>query len=98
MKHRTQNCLRCDVIHPEEVLVLKRTIRALVERANTLEVELRGALRLLDRVDATSVNVHWGAVAHFLEDRRDLNHKFEQLTKLPVEALGSPVKVPSPLD
>jgi hypothetical protein len=98
MKHRTQNCLRCDVIHPEEVLVLKRTIRALVERANTLEVELRGALRLLDRVDATSVSTHWGAVAHFLEDRRDLNHKFEQLTKLPIEALGSPVEWPIVVD
>jgi hypothetical protein len=98
MKHRTQNCLRCDVIHPEEVLVLKRTIRALVERANTLEVELRGALRLLDRVDAQTVSLHWGTIGHFYEDRSDLNHKLEQLTKLPIEALGGPVKVPNPLD
>jgi hypothetical protein len=98
MKHRTQNCLRCDVIHPEEVLVLKRTIRALVERANTLEVELRGALRLLDRVDAQTVSLHWGTIGHFYEDRRDLNHKFEQLAKLPIEALGSPVKVPDTIE
>lgn len=75
--------------------MLKRTIRALVERANTLEAELRGALCLLDRVDAQSVSLHWGGAGHFYEDRRSLNHKFEQLTKLPIEALGGPVKVPN---
>jgi hypothetical protein len=90
----TQSLIR-DVIIPEEIAVLKRTITRLAQRANELEGELRGALCLLDHVDATSVNLHWGKVSQFMADRMELNHKFEQLTKLPIEALGGPVKVPN---
>ena len=90
----TQSLIR-DVIIPEEIAVLKRTIRRLVDRANQLEGELRGALCLLDHVDATNVSLHWGKVSEFMADRRQLNHNFEQITKLPIEALGGPVKVPN---
>jgi hypothetical protein len=93
----TQSLIR-DVIIPEEIAVLKRTIARLAQRANELEGELRGALCLLDHVDATSVTLYWGTQSQFMNDRRDLHHAFEQLTKLPIEALGGPVKVPSPLD
>ena len=74
--------------------MLKRTISRLAQRANELEGQLRGAICLLDHVDATSVNLYWGTQSQFMNDRRDLHHTFEQLTKLPIEALGSPVKVP----
>jgi hypothetical protein len=93
----TQSLIR-DVIIPEEIAVLKRTITRLAQRANELEGELRGALCLLDHVDVTSVTLHWGTVSEFIRDRMDLNHKFEQLTKLPIEALGGPVKVPDAIE
>ena len=93
----TQSLIR-DVIIPEEIAVLKRTITRLAQRANELEGELRGALCLLDHVDATSVNLHWGKVSQFMADRMELNHKFEQLTKLPIEALGGPVGVPDTIE
>ena len=89
----TQSLIR-DVIIPEEIAVLKRTITRLAQRANELEGELRGALCLLDHVDATSVNLYWGKVSQFMADRMELNHNFKQLTKLPIEALGGPVEVP----
>jgi hypothetical protein len=89
----TQSLIR-DVIIPEEIAVLKRTITKLAQRANELEGELRGALCLLDHVDVTKTSLHWGTVSEFIRDRMDLNHKFEQLTKLPIEALGGPVEVP----
>jgi predicted phage-related endonuclease len=95
--HHTNSLIR-DVIIPEEIAVLKRTIRRLVDRANQLEGELRGALCLLDHVDASNVTLHWGKVSEFMADRRQLNHNFEEITKLPIEALGSPVKAPNPLD
>jgi hypothetical protein len=95
--HHTNSLIR-DVIIPEEIAVLKRTISRLAQRANELEGQLRGAICLLDHVDATSVNLYWGTQSQFMNDRRDLHHAFEQLTKLPIEALGSPVKVPNPLD
>ena len=88
----TQSLIR-DVIIPEEIAVLKRTITRLAQRANELEGELRGALCLLDHVDATSVNLYWGKVSQFIADRMELNHNFKQLTKLPIEALGGPVEV-----
>ena len=88
----TQSLIR-DVIIPEEIAVLKRTITRLAQRANELEGELRGALCLLDHVDATSVNLYWGKVSQFMADRMELNHNFKQLTKLPIEALGGPVEV-----
>ena len=87
----TQSLIR-DVIIPEEIAVLKRTITRLAQRANELEGELRGALCLLDHVDATSVNLYWGKVSQFMADRMELNHNFKQLTKLPIEALGGPVE------
>ena len=74
--------------------MLKRTITRLAQRANELEGELRGALCLLDHVDVTSVTLHWGRVSQFIADRMELNHKFEQITKVPIEALGGPVKGP----
>jgi len=89
----SQSLIR-DVIIPEEIQVLKRTIRRLIDRANQLEGELRGALCLLDHVDATSVNLYWGKVSQFMADRMELNHNFKQLTKLPIEALGGPMEVP----
>jgi len=89
----SQSLIR-DVIIPEEIAVLKRTITRLAQRANELEGELRGALCLLDHVDATSVNLYWGKVSQFMADRMELNHNFKQLTKLPIEALGGPVEVP----
>ena len=95
--HYTQSLIR-DVIIPEEIAVLKRTITRLAQRANELEGELRGALCLLDHVDATSVNLYWGKVSQFMADRMELNHKFEQLTKLPIEALGGPVEVPDAIE
>ena len=88
----SQSLIR-DVIIPEEIAVLKRTITRLAQRANELEGELRGALCLLDHVDATSVNLYWGKVSQFMADRMELNHNFKQLTKLPIEALGGPVEV-----
>ncbi len=91
--HHTNSLIR-DVIIPEEIAVLKRTINRLAQRANELEGQLRAAICLLDHVDATSVNLYWGTQSQFMNDRRDLHHAFEQLTKLPIEALGSPVKVP----
>ena len=78
--------------------MLKRTISRLAQRANELEGQLRGAICLLDHVDATSVNLYWGTQSQFMNDRRDLHHAFEQLTKLPIEALGSPVKAPNTID
>jgi hypothetical protein len=95
--HYTQSLIR-DVIIPEEIAVLKRTITRLAQRANELEGELRGALCLLDHVDATASKLHWGTVSEFIRDRMELNHNFEQITKLPIEALGSPVSKPNPLD
>jgi hypothetical protein len=89
----SQSLIR-DVIIPEEIAVLKRTITRLAQRANELEGELRGALCLLDHVDATSVNLYWGKVSQFMADRMELNHNFKQLTKTPIEALGGPVEVP----
>ena len=91
--HHTNSLIR-DVIIPEEIAVLKRTITRLAQRANELEGELRGALCLLDHVDVTSVTLHWGRVSQFIADRRELNYKFEQLTKVPIEALGGPVETP----
>ena len=88
----SQSLIR-DVIIPEEIAVLKRTITRLAQRANELEGELRGALCLLDHVDATSVNLYWGKVSQFMADRMELNHNFKQLTKTPIEALGGPVEV-----
>ena len=93
----SQSLIR-DVIIPEEIAVLKRTITRLAQRANELEGELRGALCLLDHVDATSVNLYWGKVSQFMADRMELNHNFERLTKLPIEALGSPVEVPDTIE
>jgi len=93
----SQSLIR-DVIIPEEIAVLKRTITKLAQRANELEGELRGALCLLDHVDATKAALHWGKVSQFMADRMELNHKFEQLTKLPIEALGGPVEVPDTID
>ena len=93
----TQSLIR-DVIIPEEIAVLKRTITRLAQRANELEGELRGALCLLDHVDATSVNLYWGKVSQFMADRMELNHNFKQLTKLPIEALGGPVEWPVVVD
>ena len=90
----TQSLIR-DVIIPEEIAVLKRAIARLAQRANELEGELRGALCLLDHVDATKVALHWGTVSEFIRDRMELNHNFEQLIKLPIEALGSPVEAPN---
>jgi len=87
----SQSLIR-DVIIPEEIAVLKRTITRLAQRANELEGELRGALCLLDHVDATSVNLYWGNVSQFMADRMELNHNFKQLTKTPIEALGGPVE------
>ena len=95
--HYTQSLIR-DVIIPEEIAVLKRTITRLAQRANELEGELRGALCLLDHVDATKVSLHWGTVSEFIRDRMELNYKFEQIIKLPIEALGSPVSKSNPLD
>jgi hypothetical protein len=92
--HHTNSLIR-DVIIPEEIAVLKRTITRLAQRANELEGELRGALCLLDHVDATKAALHWGTVSEFIRDRMELNHNFEQLIKLPIEALGGPVKVPN---
>jgi len=93
----SQSLIR-DVIIPEEIAVLKRTITRLAQRANELEGELRGALCLLDHVDATKAALHWGTVSNFIKDRMDLNHNFERLAKLPIEALGSPVEVPDTID
>ena len=93
----TQSLIR-DVIIPEEIAVLKRTIARLAQRANELEGELRGALCLLDHVDVTSVTLHWGRVSQFIADRMELNYKFEQLTKVPIEALGGPVEWPVVVD
>jgi hypothetical protein len=90
----TQSLIR-DVIIPEEIAVLKRTITRLAQRANELEGELRGALCLLDHVDATKAALHWGTVSEFIRDRMELNYKFEQLTKVPIEALGGPVETPN---
>jgi hypothetical protein len=90
----TQSLIR-DVIIPEEIAVLKRTITRLAQRANELEGELRGALCLLDHVDVTASRLHWGTVSEFIRDRMELNHNFEQLVKVPIEALGIPVKVPN---
>jgi hypothetical protein len=95
--HHANSLIR-DVIIPEEIAVLKRTISRLAQRANELEGQLRGAICLLDHVDATSVNLYWGTQSQFMNDRRDLHHAFEQLTKLPIEALGSPVKAPNTID
>jgi hypothetical protein len=95
--HHTQSLIR-DVIIPEEIAVLKRTITRLVDRANKLEGQLRGAICLLDHVDATSVELHWGTRSAFMEDRRSLHYEFEQITKLPIEALGSPVEWPVVVD
>jgi len=95
--HYTQSLIR-DVIIPEEIAVLKRTITRLAQRANELEGELRGALCLLDHVDATSVMLHWGRVSQFIADRMELNHNFKQLTKLPIEALGGPVEAPDTIE
>ena len=93
----SQSLIR-DVIIPEEIAVLKRTITRLAQRANELEGELRGALCLLDHVDATSVMLHWGRVSQFIADRMELNHNFKQLTKLPIEALGGPVEAPDTIE
>jgi len=93
----SQSLIR-DVIIPEEIAVLKRTITRLAQRANELEGELRGALCLLDHVDATSVNLYWGKVSQFMADRMELNHNFKQLTKLPIEALGGPMEVPDTIE
>lgn len=93
----SQSLIR-DVIIPEEIAVLKRTIRRLVDRANKLEGQLRGAICLLDHVDATNVELHWGTQSAFMEDRRSLHHEFEQITKLPIEALGGPVEWPIVVD
>jgi len=95
--HHTQSLIR-DVIIPEEIAVLKRTITRLAQRANELEGELRGALCLLDHVDVTASRLHWGTVSEFIRDRMELNHNFEQLIKLPIEALGGPVKVPDTIE
>ncbi len=95
--HHTNSLIR-DVIIPEEIAVLKRTITRLAQRANELEGELRGALCLLDHVDATKTSLHWGKVSEFIRDRMELNHNFEQLTKLPIEALGGPVEWPVVVD
>ena len=95
--HHTNSLIR-DVIIPEEIAVLKRTITRLAQRANELEGELRGALCLLDHVDATSVTLHWGKVSQFMADRMELNHNFKQLTKTPIEALGGPVEWPVVVD
>lgn len=95
--HHTNSLIR-DVILPEEIAVLKRTISRLAQRANELEGQLRGAICLLDHVDATSVNLYWGTQSQFMNDRRDLHHAFEQLAKLPIEALGGPVEVPDTID
>lgn len=92
------NSLIMDVIIPEEITVLKGTITRLVDRANRLQGQLRGAICLLDHVDATSVELHWGTRSAFMEDRRNLHHEFEQITKLPVEALGCPVEWPIVVD
>ena len=78
--------------------MLKRTITKLAQRANELEAELRGALCLLDHVDVTATRLHWGTVEEFIRDRMELNHNFEQLIKLPIEALGGPVKVPDTIE
>ena len=95
--HHTNSLVR-DVIIPEEIAILKRTITRLVDRANKLEGQLRGAICLLDHVDATSVELHWGTRSAFMEDRRNLHHEFDQITKLPIEALGSPVEWPVVVD
>jgi hypothetical protein len=95
--HHTNSLIR-DVIIPEEIAVLKRTITRLAQRANELEGELRGALCLLDHVDATKTSLHWGKVSEFIRDRMELNYKFEQLTKVPIEALGGPVEWPVVVD
>lgn len=95
--HHTNSLIR-DVIIPEEIAVLKRTITRLAQRANELEGELRGALCLLDHVDATKTHLHWGTVSEFIRDRMELNHNFEKLTKLPIEALGGPVEWPIVVD
>lgn len=95
--HHTNSLIR-DVIIPEEIAVLKRTIARLAQRANELEGELRGALCLLDHVDATKTSLHWGTVSEFIRDRMELNHNFEQLIKLPIEALGGPVEWPIVVD
>jgi hypothetical protein len=92
------NSLIRDVIIPEEIAVLKGTITRLVDRANRLQGQLRGAICLLDHVDATTVDLHWGTRSVFMEDRRNLHHEFEQITKLPVEALGCPVEWPIVVD
>lgn len=95
--HHTNSLIR-DVIIPEEIAVLKGTITRLVDRANRLQGQLRAAICLLDHVDATSVKLHWGTRSAFMEDRRSLHHEFEQITKLPIEALGSPVERPVVVD
>jgi hypothetical protein len=95
--HHTNSLIR-DVIIPEEIAVLKRTITRLAQRANELEGELRGALCLLDHVDATKAALHWGTVSNFIQDRMDLNHNFNELTKVPIEALGSPTEWPVVVD
>jgi hypothetical protein len=92
------NSLIRDVLIPEEIAVLKGTITRLVDRANRLQGQLRGAICLLDHVDATTVDLHWGTRSAFMEDRRNLHHEFEQITKLPVEALGCPVEWPIVVD
>jgi hypothetical protein len=46
----------------------------------------------------TASRLHWGTVSEFIRDRMELNYKFEQIIKLPIEALGSPVSKPNPLD
>lgn len=92
------NSLIRDVIIPEEIAVLKGTITRLVDRANRLQSQLRAAIILLDHVDATSVELYWGTRTAFMEDRRSLHHEFEQITKLPVEALGCPVEWPIVVD
>ena len=70
----TRPCIACEIVAPAQ-------IEALRERAEFLEGELRGALNLLDLVDADTVSVHWGTVAQFLRDRQKLNEIFNRLTR-----------------
>ena len=70
----TRPCIACEIITPAQIETLRN-------RAEFLENELRGALNLLDLVNADSVSVHWGTVAQFIRDRQELNETFTSLTR-----------------
>jgi hypothetical protein len=70
----TRPCIACEIITPAQ-------IKSLRKRCEALEIELHGAISMLDLIDADTVSVRWGTVAQFIRDRQELSETFTRLTR-----------------